>query len=242
MKTVPYELIPADDLIRLGMIVLQSDVTIEDEFRLYFADAKVSLLVNRIPFANEVTAETLGDMAQYLKQAAALFPLTHSFDAIGYACTSGAMQIGAARVSELIKSERPCAYVSNPMQAALLAFEQLGASNIGYIGPYSKPVCQTMINHIEASGFTVSHALSFDEEHDQSVGRISPESIYQAAMALAAEAEAGQSVDAIFIACTNMKCARVLDKITAETGITALSSNKALAWDLARSSGIPFSL
>ena len=99
-----------------------------------------------------------------------------------------------------------------------------------------------MINHIEAGGFTVSHALSFDEEHDQSVGRISPESIYQAAMALAAEAEAGQSVDAIFIACTNMKCARVLDKITAETGITALSSNKALAWDLARSSGIPFPL
>ena len=77
MKTADYELIPAGDLIQLGMIVLQSDVTIEDEFRYYFADARVSLLVNRIPFENEVTAETLADMARHLKQAAALFPLTH---------------------------------------------------------------------------------------------------------------------------------------------------------------------
>ena len=163
MKMAEYVLTPAGDLIQLGMIVLQSDVTIEDEFRFYFADAKVSLLVNRIPFENEVTAETLAGMAHHLKQAAALFPLTHSFDAMGYACTSGAMQIGSARVSELINSERPCDYVSNPMQAALLAFEQLGAKKIGYIGPYSKQVCQSMIDHIEAGGFTVSHAVSFDE-------------------------------------------------------------------------------
>ena len=240
MKMAEYVLTPAGDLIQLGMIVLQSDVTIEDEFRFYFADARVSLLVNRIPFENEVTAETLAGMAHHLKQAAALFPLTHSFDAMGYACTSGAMQIGSARVSELINSECPCDYVSNPMQAALLAFEQLGAKKIGYIGPYSKQVCQSMIDHIEAGGFTVSHAVSFDEEHDEYVGRIAPESIYDTAMALAAEA--GQSIDAIFIACTNMKCASVLDKITAESGVPALSSNKVLAWDLARSSGIPFSL
>ena len=240
MKTADYELMPESDLVRLGMVVLQSDVTIEDEFRFYFADKKVSLLVNRIPFENEVTAETLADMAHHLKQAAAMFPLTHSFDAMGYACTSGAMQIGSARVSELISSQRSCNYVSNPMQAALLAFEQLGAKKIGYLGPYSKQVCQTMIDHIEAAGFTVSHAVSFDEEQDQSVGRIAPKSIYDTAMALATEA--GRSIDAIFIACTNMKCATVLDKITAESGVPALSSNKALAWDLARSSGVPFSL
>ena len=67
MKTADYELMPASDLVQLGMIVLQSDVTIEDEFRFYFADKKVSLLVNRIPFENEVTAETLADMAHHLK-------------------------------------------------------------------------------------------------------------------------------------------------------------------------------
>lgn len=48
MKTVGYDLIPVDRSIRLGMIVLQSDVTIEDDFRSYFKDTRVSLLVNRI--------------------------------------------------------------------------------------------------------------------------------------------------------------------------------------------------
>ena len=42
MKTADYELMHASDLVQLGMIVLQSDVTIEDEFRFYFADKKVS--------------------------------------------------------------------------------------------------------------------------------------------------------------------------------------------------------
>ena len=40
MKTADYELMPAGDRIQLGMIVLQSDVTIEDEFRFYF-DSKL---------------------------------------------------------------------------------------------------------------------------------------------------------------------------------------------------------
>lgn len=240
MKTIGYQLIPENAQIHLGMIVLQSDVTIEDEFRRYFADTDLSLLVSRIPFEDEVTEKTLGDMAHYLTQSTALFPVAHTFDAVGYACTSGAMQIGSDRIRQLIMKERTCRYVSDPMRAALLAFESLGAKNIGYLAPYSTPVCKTMIEHIESQGFSVSHSASFDEEHDQVVGRISPNTIYQTAIELIVSADG--DIDAIFIACTNMKCATVLDRITSETGVTALSSNKVLAWDLARSAGVPLDL
>ena len=240
MKTIGYQLIPENAQIHLGMVVLQSDVTIEDEFRRYFADTDLSLLVSRIPFEDEVTEKTLGDMALHLTQSTALFPVAHAFDAIGYACTSGAMQIGSDRIRQLIMNERKCRYVSDPMQAALLAFESLGANNIGYLAPYSTPVCTAMIGHIESQGFSVAHSASFDEEHDQVVGRISPDTIYQAAIELVASADG--DIDAVFIACTNMKCATVLDTITSETGVTALSSNKVLAWDLARSAGIPLDL
>lgn len=240
MKTASYDLIPENDLVQLGLIVLQSDVTLEDEFRQYFKDAQVSILVSRIPFENEVTAETLQDMAGHLTKSTSLFPLTHSFDAVGYACTSGAMQIGSEKIASLIQAERPARFVTNPMQAALNAFESLGARSIGYIGPYSATVCQTMIDHIEASGFNVPHAIIFDEEEDKYVGRISPETIYKRATELAEMA--GDEIDAIFISCTNMKCISVLPKIKADTGIPALSSNMVLAWDLARSSGIPFEI
>lgn len=240
MRKAHYDLIPENTVTQLGMIVLQSDVTIEDEFRHYFKDANVSLLVNRIPFENVVTPETLQNMAGHLTNAAALFPLTHSFDAVGYACTSGSMQIGSAEIASLIKAERTCKFVSNPMQAALSAFAHLGAKKIGYVGPYSKAVCQTMIDHIEANGFNVPHAVIFDEEEDKYVGRISPKTIQETAIDLAKDA--GDDIDLIFISCTNMKCASVLADIKTETGIPALSSNLVLAWDLARSSGIPLSL
>ena len=58
MKTIGYQLIPENAQIHLGMVVLQSDVTIEDEFRRYFADTDLSLLVSRIPFEDEVTEKT----------------------------------------------------------------------------------------------------------------------------------------------------------------------------------------
>jgi len=240
MKKINYDLLPENDVTQLGMIVLQSDVTIEDEFRHYFKDSNVSLLVNRIPFENEVTAKTLQNMSGHLRRSAALFPLTHSFDAVGYACTSGAMQIGSDEIARIIKSERPCDFVTNPMQAALSAFEHLSVKNIGYIGPYSQSVCQTMIDHIEDNGFKVPHAVTFDEEEDKYVGRISPQTIRKAAIELAHDAD--DEIDALFISCTNMKCADVLPSIKAETGLPALSSNLVLAWDLARSSSIPLSL
>ena len=240
MKTLDYQLIPEGAQIRLGMIVLQSDVTIEDEFRRYFTGADLSLLVSRIPFEDEVTEKTLGDMAHHLTQSTALFPVAHTFDAIGYACTSGAMQIGSDRIRQLIADERGCDYVSDPMKAALLAFESLGARNIGYLAPYSTPVCATMIQHIESQGFRVTHSASFDEEHDQLVGRISPDTIHKTAIELIASAEG--DIDALFIACTNMKCATVLDRVTSQTGVKALSSNKVLAWDLARAAGVPLDL
>ncbi len=240
MKTSTYDLIPENNVKQIGLIVLQSDVTIEDEFRNYFKDAGISLLVSRIPFENEVTVESLQNMAGHLKKSTSLFPLTHSFDAVGYACTSGAMQIGDKKIASLIQSERPANFVTNPMQAALTAFKHLGVKNIGYIGPYSAAVCQTMINHIEANGHNVPHAIIFDEEEDKYVGRISPETIYDTAINL--KEMAGEEIDAIFISCTNMKCISILPNIKAVTGIPALSSNMVLAWDLARSSDIPFEL
>lgn len=240
MQAAQYELLPENDLIQLGLIVLQSDVTIEDEFRAYFRNEKLSLLVNRIPFENEVTADTLQSMAGHLTRSASLFPVTKRFDAMGYACTSGAMQIGSEEIAQLIRSERTCTFVTNPMQAALSAFSYLGVKNVGYIGPYSETVCQTMMGHIEANGFNVSHAVTFNEEEDKFVGRISPETIRKTAIELAESA--GDEIDVLFISCTNMKCESVLDDISRFAGLPALSSNKVLAWDLARSCGIAISL
>ena len=240
MKTLRYELLPEDDTTQLGLIVLQSDVTIEDEFRYYFEDQSVSLLANRIPFENEVTPETLKQMALHVGNTTALFPITSKFDAVGYACTSGALHIGSDRIQALVQEHRECPHVTNPMKAAITALRHIDAKNIAFLAPYSQHVSQTMIDKIQQSGITISHSATYDESQDALVGRITPQSIRQAATDLCREAAAEDiKIDAIFIACTNMKCARVIPEIEEETGIYALSSNLVLAWDMARLAGNP---
>lgn len=236
MRKYKYELLPDNDKIQLGLIVLQSDVTLEDEFRQYFHDTPVSILANRIPFENEVTIETLRQMESHLTKTTSLFPLTSKFDAIGYGCTSGALHIGSDQIEKLVQAERECAYVSNPMRAAINRLKSENAQRIAYLGPYSQAVCQTMIDHFEEHDIHVPIAASFDEDQDKFVGRISPESIFQTAVTML-EGKSGD-VDAIFISCTNMKCISILDKISRDTGVLALSSNYVLAWDLARQAGV----
>ncbi len=237
MQRLRYTLLPENDVAQLGLIVLQSDVTIEDEFRYYFSEMPVSLLVNRIPFVNEVTVETLQEMEGHVGRTVSLFPTTSRFHSIGYACTSGALHIGTERIQALVQAQRECAQVCNPMQAAINALRQINARHIAYLGPYSQHVCQTMIDRFEQEGITVALAATYDEDQDVKVGRISPQSIREDAVAMVATRTT--PIDAVFVACTNMKCARIIPQIEAATGVTALSSNLVLAWDMARAAGVP---
>lgn len=235
MKIASYELLDDSELKQLGLIVLQSDVTLEDEFRRYFSNSSMSILVNRIPFENEVTRETLQQMEAHIADTMSLFPLTSRFDSLGYACTSGAMHIGSKRIAQLAQQQRPCKQTSNPMDAVIKALRHIGAKKIAFLAPYSRAVSQTMVDRIESEGFSVECSATFDECEDAKVGRISPSSIFEAAVSLCQD----HQPDAVFMACTNMKCIDIIPKIEAQTGVTALSSNLALAWDMARLAGMP---
>lgn len=229
MKTVSFEALAVNHIAKCGLIVLQSDVTIEDEFRYYFDSIPVSLLVSRIPFENEVTIETLQQMEGHIQQSMSLFPLDASFDCVGYGCTSGALHIGSEKIAQLVKSSRPTRHVSNPMFAVNQALKRLDAKNIAYLAPYSHEVSQSMVNDLGRMGFKVPIAATFDEKQDQIVGRISPQSIKQACLDLAQE----KLADIIFVSCTNMKCAQIIPEVEEIAGVTVISSNQALAWHMA---------
>jgi len=228
MQIKTFNSLSKNEAHQLGLIVLQSDITIEDEFRYFLDGLPISLLVNRIPFENEVTIDTLQAMEQHIETSMSLFPLDAEFDVLGYGCTSGALHIGDNAISKLVQSARQCSHVSNPMQAAVASFEALKAKNIAYLAPYSEQVSQSMVDEIEQRGFTVTAAATFNELQDKKVGRISPESIKQACIELSSESNA----DAIFVSCTNMKCASIIPEVEQQTGIPTLSSNQALVWHM----------
>jgi hypothetical protein len=110
---------------RMGLIVLQTDQTIEHEFaQILGSEKNVALYAARIPNAMEVSADTLRQMAIDLPRTAALLPTQFGFDVLGYACTSGATMIGEDRVDSLIREVHPQAKTTNPISAskAALAF------------------------------------------------------------------------------------------------------------------------
>ena len=87
---------------RFGLIVLQSDETIEQEMRSTL-DESVAIYHSRIPCDQFVNNENLAKMENDLPIAVDLLPKI-DFNSIGYACTSGATVIGSEKINKLIKA------------------------------------------------------------------------------------------------------------------------------------------
>ena len=233
MSAFPYTL-ETSPIPRLGLVVLQVDETIEEDFRRIFPPETARLHISRIPSGAELNPDTIAEMEGALPAATSLLPGYEPFDAVGYACTSGTTLIGADRVHALIAEAVPTKAATNPLTATLAACEHLGLKRLGIVSPYIASVATPIRNAFTAAGLTVPETLSFGEEVEARVARIAPASIAEAARTLAQRTE----LDGIFLSCTNLRTLDILAPLKRELGIPILSSNQALAWHMARLSGI----
>lgn len=231
MNTFPYDL-QDDTLPRLGLIVLQVDETIEQDFRRLFAPDIAKLHFSRIPAGAELTPDSIAQMESALPAAAGLLP--SGLDVVGYACTSGTTLIGAKRVQDLVMGAAQTRAVTDPQTAALAQCHALRLSRIGIASPYIASVAKPIRAAFEAKGIAVPATLSFGEEVEAKVARIAPASIANAARALARQT----TLDGIFLSCTNLRTLDILDPLTHELGLPVLSSNQCLAWHMASLCGM----
>ncbi|MCP3938766.1 MAG: Asp/Glu racemase [Actinomycetia bacterium] len=219
---------------RIGLIVLESDQTIEAEARMFAIDG-VDFYHSRIPNSMDVTPETLTDMEQRLPVAAGLLSRDFGFDAIGYGCTSAATLIGTEGVTAAIQSAHPGMFCSNPISAAVAAFGSLGAHNIAIVTPYTADVTGPVADRFRLAGLQVDAVGSFLEPSDLVVARISPESIADGVRTLVAGAD---EFDGVFVSCTSLRTLRMIEKLEADIGRPVVSSNLALFWHLLRLAGV----
>ena len=226
MTVFPYEL-SEDPLPRLGLIVLQVDETIEQDFRRLFAPDIARQHVSRIPSGAELTPDSIVRMEAALPAAASLLP--GGLDVVGYACTSGTTLIGAERVRDLVMGAAQSRSVTDPLTAALARCHALGLGRIGIVSPYIASVAEPIRAAFEAADIAVPATLSFGEETEAKVARIAPASIAAAARTLAR----GKALDGIFLSCTNLRTLDLLDPLSDELGLPVLSSNQCLAWHMA---------
>ena len=224
----------AGERARLGLLVLESDQTMEWEFRDLTHLPGVSVYHARLENAVTVTPDTLAAMEQQLPVAARLLPDYLGLKAIGYGCTSGSTIIGEDRVAEIIAAVHPGVPSTNPLTAAKAAFAALGVSRLGLLTPYTPDVTEAMQARFDDAGISVKLVGSFYEDSDLVVGRVDAASILQGAVSVGSS----DDVDGVFISCTSLRAASVIPKAEKVLNKPVTASNHALAWHLLRLAGI----
>ena len=212
----------------MGLVVLQVDETIEGEFREAFGTSKNQIFVTRIPSGLEVTAESLISMERHIKASAKLLPQSREFSVIGYGCTSASAIIGSEKISELIKSGCHAKKVTNPLFAATEYAKHIRVSKLALLSPYIEEVNTPLRKAFGNNGLSTEVFGTFGEGKEEKVARISESSTIEAAITLGQN----ESVEAVFISCTNLRTFNCLGKIANEINKPVFSSNQSLAWHM----------
>ncbi len=218
---------------QLGLIVLQSDELIELDFR-RLIPPQAELLITRVPSGAEVTSDTLAAMEGHLTAAASLFPISARFAAVGYGCTSGTAQIGAAQIARHVHAGTATEAVTEPVSALIAACRALGLTRLALVSPYLASVSARLRDTLAAAGIQTPAFGSFDVAEEARVARIDGPSILNAAE----EVVSGTQVDGIFLSCTNLRTLDVIPTLEARLGMPVLSSNLVLAWHMLRLAGL----
>ena len=218
---------------RLGVIVLETDQTVEAELGAIDIDG-VDVYHARIPNDDHVSEDTLTAMQRELPIAAGLLPAGFGFDVIGYACTSAATLIGESGVAAAIRRAHPGMATTTPIGAAVAGFRALRVERIAIVTPYTADVTASIVAHFADAGIDASGVVSFFEDSDFAVARISEASVADAVRA----ANELASSDAVFVSCTSLRTFGVIAALEAELDKPVVSSNSAFAWHLLRLAGV----
>jgi maleate isomerase len=219
---------------RIGLIVLASDHTVEHEFRQVANIPGVAIYQSRIPNSPTITPESLRAMEPHITERTDVILPGVPLDVVAYGCTSASMIIGEKRVFELIHAARPEAKATTPITAAFAAFRATGCQRIGVLTPYSDEVNQFIRRYIESSGFEVPVFGSFNQDNDNTVARISADSMRDAVLEIGKH----DNVDGVFVSCTSLRLAHCVTDIEKTLGKPVTSSNHALIWHSLRLAGI----
>ena len=218
----------------IGIIVLSSDQTLELEFRTLLDFEGVALYHARIPNEMEITEETLAKMEAELPITASLLPGSFNFDVIGYGCTAGTTVIGEDQVAKAIRTAHPGILVTNPLSACKAALSALSLKRIAFLTPYEPAITKAMRDNLIEEGFEIPVTASFYESDDFVVGRITSDSILESVKKIGAR----DDCDGVFVSCTNLRAASVIEPAEEYLGKPVTSSNHALAWHMLRLASI----
>jgi maleate isomerase len=209
---------------RIGLIALATDFNSEQDLRRMYPDG-VEVFTNRVLNANPVTLQNLRNMAGDISRAAGGILPGFGLDAMIYGCTSGTVANGAREIEALVHQSCPGIPVTNPVSAALAAFEHLGAKRISILTPYTEEVNLEMASYFTDHGMQIINIAGFGYESDIDMTGIPPQEIANAAVEICDD-----DADLLFISCTAIRASLVIEEIEQAIDKPVVTSNQALVW------------
>lgn len=224
---VSVPLADASKVLRIGLVTLASDPTIESSFRRMLAShGNINLYVNRIAFDGEISVDTLRAMEGDIRACAAEILPDRPLDVLLYGCTSASAAIGDQRVLALLRDAKPdVKAVASPVTGFLAACTALKVRRVSVLTPYTTSVSNMLGAYLEGLGVNVvaMHCLGLVDDWDN--GRVTPEAL----CSLASGLDHG-GADAVFLSCTALQGAEAAARLETLTGLPVVTSNQALLW------------
>ncbi|NQW00267.1 MAG: aspartate/glutamate racemase family protein [Rhodospirillales bacterium] len=221
---VTYELEDIAPDGRIGLLALATDYNIETDLR-RMLPAGVDLFTNRVLNANPLTIENLRTMVGDITRAASGILPGLGADVMIYGCTSGTAAIGEAELQRLIQLAQPGVPCTNPVAAATAALRALDAEKISVLTPYIQSVNHAVAAQFRDRGFHILNIDGFEMENDTAMTGVP-----LAAIAEAARQVCDPAADALFISCTSLRAAGLVEELEQALGKPVITSNQTLVW------------
>jgi maleate isomerase len=219
---------------RIGLIVLATDFTMEYEWRRILALPGVAFYESRLYNSPTITPATLAAMEKLIPEAAGLILPNGRIDVVAYGCTSATVVLGEETVFNRIREGRAGVQCTTPITAGIAGMKALGMKRAALLTPYVDEINAMMRGFIEKQGIEVPVVGSFNNPDDGEVARMSPRTTRDAAIELGRH----KDVDGVFVACTSLRVAEIVDDVEKAIGKPLTSSNHAMAWHALRLAGV----
>lgn len=218
---------------RLGVLVLTTDMSSEWDMARFTRLDGVDCFVSRMPMALEANVENLKALKNEVVTAAQNLVPWAEFDAIAFACTTGSIAVGPVKLQEMVQSVKPGVPVCNPVDSAIDALAKLECRKVALLTPYISEVNATLEDYFIDRGLELTRKAAFNLAGDPQIDLVDPECIIEAGLDVGSG-----DCDGLFVSCTGLRTADIVQRLEDKLGKPVVTSNQALAWSTLRAAGI----
>jgi maleate isomerase len=214
----------------VGLLALANDGTLEADVHDYLRAPDIRICTTRLYTPLRNTLATLNMMRERIADAAAVLVPEDRLDVVGFGCTSGAMTLGPETIRALISRDRPSLQVTDPVSSALRALARLGCGRIALLTPYIGEVNEMVGRFLTGQGLELRATGYFPLSDDNARARVTTVSFIEAARRLTDQ----PGIEALFISCTALRTAGLIDQLEQLIQRPVVTSNQALSWNCLR--------